>query len=209
MIRHRTRWIVIGGMLVLLILVGFIYGTYTGHFSTTFASAAATSALVLVTYSSVALTLRLLQEQRQERLQDIRPMFAEYLEGEPGGHLGVVLENIGNGPAQDIRVKLTLEPEGESKEVTYYNIPPGNRIRITDPFEATKLTLQNLNRYKNIRIEGEVRDLIDNKYPIRDTISLDEAIERNIVREQNNQVIKQELEAIGNELAEIKDRIDK
>lgn len=148
---------------IISILSWFLYLAYKGNFEPLFVSAVATSALVLVTAVSVILTILLLREERQSRRQQIIPIFKLGKEGTVINPLNVIAQNIGNGPAKNIRGKVILKPQNEEIDFEYPNVPSGEILPIGNIPED--IEFEDIDK---ITISGECEDILGNKHQIND-----------------------------------------
>lgn len=90
----------------LLGVVVALYGAYTGWYGPAFASAIASSGLVLATIISLITTRDTLEEQRLAREQQAKPLLRLIPEKVTLGSYSLMIENVGNGPAKNIDVSV-------------------------------------------------------------------------------------------------------
>lgn len=179
----RGYQITIGLLLLFIIggLIAFLYASYIGFFDPPFVSAAATSGLVLVTAVSVILTISLLNEHRKTRQQDIIPVFKLQIKPISIGKSGIVARNIGNGPAQNIDITVTIYPQNSEHFLKYPNVAEGDVIPIGNPFED-HIEFENVEK---ITVSGDCEDvmgedhLINDRHTIRETSTDEYLLNRN------------------------------
>lgn len=186
---------------IVAILLSFLYAAYVGLFSPSFVSAVATSGLVLVTAVSVILTISLLNEQSKARKQEIIPAFKLGTKGIALGKRGIIARNIGNGPAQNIEVTVTVQPQNIETSFEYPNVATGEILPIGDPFSDDF----DLEQVDKIAISGECEDIMGEIHHIWDEeavrdISSDEYILTRDTQEKSLKDISNEVKKIRKEL---------
>lgn len=129
-------------MLILLAFSGgLIYLTYSETISSSVASVATTTLLVLLTafyalstYGMVRETRRMAEETRKSREQEIRPVI-EFHAREVYSQIA----NIGDGPARNVDLNLTLLPSGLTHTIREQSLPSGESISIpAEPFSSIR-----------------------------------------------------------------------
>lgn len=203
------RWNRIIGVLGLLVLAGvlltFLYFAWEGVFEPLFVSAVGTSALVLVTGTSVFLTLLLLEENRTARKREVKPSFSIQLEPVAISTFGVVIENIGNGPAKDVEATLTLYPNEDQWDFRRKNIRPGDQAGAS-PDDIT-FSKDSGGKYDRISIEGKCTDVFGNTIPFSDSFDM-ELLQNGKYGGYNPHEHEDELEEIQKVLNKIRRSID-
>lgn len=131
----RRKTLLLGGAVLLVFLafsLSLFYAAWQGVISNGVASLVASLLLVFVTLIYASITLWMAIETHRSRQQEIKPV----LEFRPREYHSSIV-NIGNGPARDIDLTLTLEPEGDSRTVQWQSLAPGQEIAITvEPFSS-------------------------------------------------------------------------
>jgi len=128
LLKFSVPILVIAGILLL-----FLYGSYLGYFPSPFVSAVASSLLVLVTAISVTLTSILLQEQREANRQEVKPVIRIEVVPVSIATYDSILENVGNGLAQDVTAKLALKPDGPEWKVSERNVRVDDKVAAFPP----------------------------------------------------------------------------
>ena len=164
MIRRRA-WIA-GGIIALIIgiLVYVLYQTSRGEFGPAFASAFATSALVLVTAISAILTIFLLIGQSRERKQNIKPVFKPVVKSYTLSDAGIAIKNIGDGPAVDMEVTIEGHETGRDNTVTRPNLAEGSIFSIPKPLEDESFDPGDLDDLEKLSIRIKCEDIMGNEY---------------------------------------------
>lgn len=203
--RRLTLIFAIGVSILTTIMIVFLYSTQQGVFEANFVSAVITSMLVFVTAVSVFMTLLLLRENRTARQKEYEPAFSLSLKSIFSGTRSIVIENIGNGPAQDVDVTLTVKPNDMEYEMKRKNVRPGDgflnlRSEIpVNPEEAEKVV-----------IDGECKDVFGNKveiYSESDVDILRTAEEDSFLRDENEK-LRRELNSIDKSIKSIFDDVE-
>lgn len=162
------------GLLILAAILGsFLYFTWNGTFEATFVSAAVTSMLVMVTGISVFFTLLLLEENRIARKREFEPAFSVYLEPIAIGVFDVVLENIGNGPAQDVEATLTLFPSEITWDFQRKNVRPGDKAPAFITNENITFRQKSSKDFDKITVEGKCTDVFGNRVNFSNTYNME------------------------------------
>jgi len=124
------RLVLLGGVFFLLLVcvsVVLLYASITGLITGGTASLGASLLLVLLTGGYAFITLWMTHETRRSRQQEIQPVL-EFLPKETDS----TVINLGNGPARNIDLTLTLEPKGESHPVQWQSLAPQQELAISN-----------------------------------------------------------------------------
>ena len=186
------------------ILVLFLYYTYNGTFLPSFVSAVASSLLAIVTTVSVILTLTLLQEQREANRREVKPIVRIDIVPVSINKYNSILENIGNGLAQNLTANLKLHPNGPEWDISERNVRINDKIPAFPPesidFEDSE--------YHSLVLSGTVTDMFGHEYPLDDKYEIE-----NVGRTQGplpyDKDIIDKLDEIKNRLSDIKQALER
>ncbi|MFC4986711.1 hypothetical protein [Saliphagus infecundisoli] len=190
-----------GGGIVLLTIVicSFLYFVHEGLFEPEFGSAVVTSMLVLVTAVSVFLTLLLVKENKTARERENKPVFTITTGSIYSNSYQLAVENIGNGPAQNVDITMTTEPDNIDAKLERKNVRPGDICLDS----ATHITANHIpERYKTVSIKGTCEDIFGNEVEVNN-----EAKVENITGNEE-QVVRSEIEELGQEIKGVSSSID-
>ena len=164
LLKFSVPILVIAGILLL-----FLYGSYLGYFPSPFVSAVASSLLVLVTAISVTLTSILLQEQREANRQEVKPVIRIEVVPVSIATYDSILENVGNGLAQDVTAKLALKPDGPEWKVSERNVRVDDKVAAFPPNDDEL----DSERYDKTELRGKVTDMFGEEYNMYDIYKLE------------------------------------
>lgn len=136
------------------------------------ASAFASVFLAVVTALYTSFTRKQVNEAQKSRKQEIVPVFELDIDYYAMSSIGVILRNIGNGPARNVEVTLILEPDEIEEEVRNKNVRAGDFIGIADPFETVPMNPDELDRFDELRVEGKCENLRGDEIEIADSFDL-------------------------------------
>lgn len=185
------------------ILSMFLYFSYKGTFSPPFVSAVASSLLVLVTAVSVILTSTLLQEQKEANRREVKPIIRLDVVPVSIGGSNSIIENVGNGLAQDVTATLKLQPDGPEWTVAERNVRIDDKIPAFAPDEVDFRDTD----YEEIELTGNVTDMFNECYEIDDIYELGKASNRGYLPYDDG--IADKLGDIESELSDIEKAISK
>lgn len=137
-------------------------------------------ALVLVTLSYAVPTWRMVREMRHTRLLSILPRVALDVKNLGAGLGLITVGNIGQGPATDVQAVLTFEGLGETREVAFHTLSPGETHQFIAPRNERKeiMRMDELTAVaEHVSLKGAMRDGLGNEHPIGERISLAEVWE--------------------------------
>jgi Ca2+/Na+ antiporter len=118
------------GSIVVGIIIGLLISIIAGDFQSvtqfmSTISAFASMLMVVVTGLYVFFTYKLVRETQEAREQDVAPVITfDLIDEKP------VLVNVGNGPASQIEVTLSAEPDGISESIEIMNLASGEHQEI-------------------------------------------------------------------------------
>lgn len=185
---------------IVVALGAFLYATYVGLFEPLFVSAIATSGLVLVTAISVVTTISLLKEQQRGREQQITPCFKLETTGIGVGRSGIIARNIGNGPAKNIDIDISIHPQDLDGNKTYPNVASGDILPIGNPFDDV-----DLDDVEEIKISGKCEDILGNEHTIEDKHRTRQRSTAEIIMGRDTET--KHLKDIADNLADIESRL--
>jgi hypothetical protein len=176
-----TRWV--------LLLVGFVAGAaaaiVVGALSQTELGpqlvltttlALANVLLVGVTLWYAKSTSGMLKEMRVARAAQLLPKVLVTIWHRPAGHGFLRLLNAGAGPAFDVKVELTLEPNGPSRSWSAKLVTPGESHDFVPSPEEEPNGLLGLNdltsRYTHVRLSGSCRNALGDEHPIEEQMEI-------------------------------------
>ena len=196
-----------GILFLTIIICVFLYFAAEGRFEPEFVSAVVTSMLVLVTAVSVFLTVLLLRENRIAREREVEPAFNISLESVFAGGSNFVIENIGNGPGQNIEAILTLEPQGNKLiEIERKNMRPDDTVLELAPTEEPTVSID---EGETVKLEGTCENIFGKEVDIYDESkidtlrrgSMDDLLRDESDRlERNLKKIEKSIESLGDEI---------
>jgi len=168
-------------------------------------SAGATLILVVVTAAYMLFTKEMVSETRNARQQDVKPILNLELKGWAMGGIGPKLENIGNGPAKDISVDISLTPGGESHTITAENLPPGEFIGSDKPNSAGFQE----EGYEKVVATGSFSDIYGKSEDLDQEIDLESYWERKTIHSMMvDDEDERQLKRIESSLSSIADNVD-
>lgn len=119
-----------------LLILGVLFASYKNYITSELAAAIGSLGLVFATSLSLVTTRATLKEQRRARRQEAKP--ALRLDAKPVtlGSYVFLVENIGNGSAQNPQLAIEVIPEEESaephiSEVSMPDIPAGQSVPVS------------------------------------------------------------------------------
>jgi hypothetical protein len=136
------------------------------------ASALASVFLAAVTALYTSFTRKQVNETQKSRKQEIIPVFELDVEYYAMSGIGVVLRNIGNGPARNVEVTLILDPGPIEAEIRNKNVRAGDFIGVADPFETVSMEPDELDQFDELRVEGKCENLRGDEIEIGDSFDL-------------------------------------
>lgn len=132
-------------------------------------NAAATVVLVLVTTAYVLLTWRLVNETRQARKQEVKPVMNLDVEPISIGSWAPKIENVGNGPALDVSATVKLEPDGQQYKLQSKNLPAGDYTGAITP----QVSGDSHKEYESLTVEGEYTDVFGDRDTFEESYNLE------------------------------------
>lgn len=163
--------------------------------------------LVVLTGAYVIFTAEILQENIRQRRQAIQPAFALQLYAR-----GVKISNVGNGPAIDAEISLTMSAEdGQESTETLGNqdIPVNESVSFTEgPFRDLGRNISNKNYFGNkISLSGSYMDVHHHERDITNRVY--NLSEYRLKWESDEQYgLERSLDGIQDELSKIRQELD-
>lgn len=111
----------------------------------------------------------------------------------------LLIQNIGNGAAVDVRLRIKLEPDDE-KNVLFPLMMPRQKIRFLLP-DGNIRTLADKSAI--LKLSGECRNVLGKKFQVDDTIDVKEVMQSWM---QSNMALE---ETIENRLSQVAERLER
>jgi hypothetical protein len=124
------------------------------------AQLAVATALLIATAVYAYFTWRMAKEMRDTRRLGIRPRLAMAVDPISSFQGFLAVRNLGPGTACDVELRLTFEPEGETRTWTTPFLFPGEKVEFKPPRRdgQTEFKLENLAREALVvRLEGSMQ----------------------------------------------------
>ena len=181
-----------------------------------YAQVVSTGLLVLAGLISAAISHRHVEESRKAREQEFMPLFGVRTKSYSINQLpGIKITNIGNGPAHEVNLKVSILPDGPDFNIEQQNIRKDDFVALGNPFNEKEME-ENLSseelveKYEKIKIKGECKDVFGNKHHIEQEYLLNELLGRSsydlMLKDDDR---KKHLKNIAKELKKIRREIKK
>ena len=167
-----------------------------------------TAALVLVTAYYAYQTRETVKELRGARAASIMPKLAMNLDYVGGAVFFVVLGNTGTGPALEVDLTMSYEPEGPRIRWTSPLMSVGERARFLGPEEIHLMT-ELIDKYERVVLTGSCLDALGGTCDVRQTLVFrehwDSGVEaKRLLDEPDSVKMGRELEKIRREIEGIR-----
>jgi hypothetical protein len=169
------------GLLGSMIIAVIVFSYWSFGSTPAFAQVVATSILVLASMISAAAAWSNVRVSRKSREQEFKPLIMLDVRGYALDKDPVlVLENQGNGPAENIELKLELSPSGRESSTVSRKILPEDDFTAVQGLFGDEFSFDSENEDEVIRVTGQCEDIFGNVLEIDREFDLDSFSGRNM-----------------------------
>jgi hypothetical protein len=134
-----------------------------------------TGVLIAVTAWYADRTHEMVREMRAARAAQVRPKLVPTIDRLGPNALTPKVLSVGPGPAFDVKVKLTLHPDGPSADYVAGVVTPGRgqALLFRDPASHQVLvTIDEMSRYDRVHLTGSCKDALATSMTVDETLDL-------------------------------------